>query len=1644
MGFLSYFDEAFCVRLVLTLAHFVWQGALLALAAWLLGNMFMRRTSPRLRYGAFCLIFAALAVCPPITFTALSLWGGAQEPAPAVEVPAASSAGAGISTEMELDAPVPTAGEVLAGVAAPAQVDANALERLEAVAAVPAAADQASPASPGESLWAWRGRVAWDRYARHVTLLYLLGIAVMLARVAAAVHGGQRLRRMGSPVEDAALLDAIARHADALGLHGAPVIAYCEQVVVPTVVGVFRPMVLLPISLCAGLSPGQLELLLRHELAHIRRYDHLINILQRIVEAVLFFHPGVWYVSRLIRIEREEACDDLALNGGGEAVAYAESLLHLAEISQGIGIHDRHVAALSAGGRPSQLRRRILRLLEGPAPHARLSRRGVFALVVGAALALTVFAQVARPAAGGPTSVFARLAAGVFDETIRGWNLAFWMYEPPKSSPAADGAAIIVDEPVLLAAAIDAGEPDKTAPDVPASEYESVVATEAADALKNQLLNSNDWWLQKVAAQEMGATRDRVFTEALVAAFRSNHPHVMAAAAEALGNIGDPRAIQPLVLALKENDPGRVAAAAAALARIDDPQVMKLLRTAFRDNYGPMRRGAAMALGKIGTDEAIALLVGALGDEAIQQGVISALSDLPPEQVTPPLALALKRGDAATRKGALLALGDVGGEPAKAALMSLLDADGAALRRAVREALADFHGDDVSEAIARGLDDPLYENRVAAARLLERRHYLPEAPSKQAAYYVAVGNWDLAATLGDAAFEPLMAALKAEKAETRWHAAATLGRIGDARAIDALAALLRDPARDPRVEATRALEAIGGPDVVEPLAFALRNSERDVRQLAATALISLGDARAVEPLCTALRDGHLGVRRGAAQALGRIGDMRAAPSLVVALRDEDNDVPRLAAEALGRLKAADALDALVSGIANEQNDRDTRLVFLRAIEDIGLASVKDRLEALVPSIADARVEDAVTRAVEGPQAVQTPVPTPPVLPAAPDALPTEAAPSAHAEHDAMDEASTLLVQLQDEDWWLRKVAAQKLGDFHGEPDAVRTVVGSLVKALKDETPRVQAAAAEALGELGDPSAIKHLVAVLKEKDDAVRAAAADALARFDDPQVSEFLALAVQAESYPLRTGAVEALSKLKPETAVPLLIEAFRSGGRGSIRREAAVTLAGFDKAVVEAPLLAAIDNENADIAAGAAMALGMLGTDEARQALLARAGDTTERPDVRYAAVAALAYFRDDKAVADALVGLLADPDFEVRRQAGQALQKLNVMPSERAARASFYVVTEQWVGARNLGADAVDPLILALGSKETGLPVAGRWQGAKYSTVNLPVRQSAAQVLGDIGDTQAVPALVALLRDPDEHVRGETARALGKLQDGRAVEGLVLTLNDSSTPVRLEAASALYQIKAPEAFEGLIRALTDPEARVRSMAVTGLGALQDTRAAAALVVVLDDAEDNVANTASGALLELGESGVPAIQAGFDSLRPKGRCRVAAVLSRLGESGIDTLLKALGDPAAEVRTAAVSGLGYVGVRRIVPPLIKALDDPDDTVRSEAAATLGGIGDPRAVGALMALVERETAKEGSEPSEICRVAANALAQIGEPRALPVLKAAAEKYGIEVSQQERGSDKRRRGRFLEIGEVIRDLEEKAAAEAENSASGGSE
>ncbi len=153
------------------------------------------------------------------------------------------------------------------------------------------------------------------------------------------------------------------------------------RAVTPMLVGWIKPAILLPASLLSGFPPQQVELIIAHELGHIRRWDYLANLAQVVVETVLFYHPVVHWISRDVRNAREECCDDLVLQvASGKALAYARALAGLEELRHAPGFA---VPALGAGG--GELLTRIRRIVGVAAMAQPTPRNALLPLLLAAA-----------------------------------------------------------------------------------------------------------------------------------------------------------------------------------------------------------------------------------------------------------------------------------------------------------------------------------------------------------------------------------------------------------------------------------------------------------------------------------------------------------------------------------------------------------------------------------------------------------------------------------------------------------------------------------------------------------------------------------------------------------------------------------------------------------------------------------------------------------------------------------------------------------------------------------------------------------------------------------------------------------------------------------------------------------------------------------------------------------------------------------------------------------------------------------------------------------------------------------------------------------------------------------------------------------
>jgi beta-lactamase regulating signal transducer with metallopeptidase domain len=336
--------------------NFVWQGAALALAAFLVIRWI--RPSAGVRYATGVVTLALMLAAPVVTFALLARTGGAAvDAAPAGQV-TASPAEAGGPSSM--------------------------------------------PAGPSGSA---------PRFAAPVLVLavWLSGVAVFSLRLFGGwVVARRMVTRAVRPVApDIAVL--ARRVAARLALDRVVHIVESSAVSVPVMVGWLKPVVLLPAVALSGLTPTQLEALLAHELAHVRRHDYLVNLLQSAVETLLFYHPAVWWVSKQVRAEREHCCDDLVV-GVCDRVVYVSALTDLAAMSV-----PRAALAATDGSLLSRVRRILGRTDDGARTGAGWISVFVALFVVGA---IAPMATSPAPASDEPHAVIAiatdqGVAAGV-------------------------------------------------------------------------------------------------------------------------------------------------------------------------------------------------------------------------------------------------------------------------------------------------------------------------------------------------------------------------------------------------------------------------------------------------------------------------------------------------------------------------------------------------------------------------------------------------------------------------------------------------------------------------------------------------------------------------------------------------------------------------------------------------------------------------------------------------------------------------------------------------------------------------------------------------------------------------------------------------------------------------------------------------------------------------------------------------------------------------------------------------------------------------------------------------------------------------------------------------------------------------------
>jgi bla regulator protein BlaR1 len=300
-------SSPFLYNLSLTLIHFIWQGLFVALALKL-ALTFTSYKKPQWRYIFSSLAMVANLLLPFFTFYIIS------------------------QADFQQFSPLLNNSILLADI-----INGDA-----------------------QSTAAWYANTV--EYLPYLSLTWVVISFALAIKLFIELYNVNQLPKTGTSPAEPELEARFHRLVQQVKLTCTPQILISLKNDVPMAIGWIKPVVLIPVSMLSGLTPAQLDMLILHELAHIRRHDYLVNFIQTLVEIFLFFHPGVRWVSKQMRNEREYCSDDIAVQHCGNPVAYAHTLADTASICNSHRHHSIPAMAMAASG--GDLKQRVVRLID--------------------------------------------------------------------------------------------------------------------------------------------------------------------------------------------------------------------------------------------------------------------------------------------------------------------------------------------------------------------------------------------------------------------------------------------------------------------------------------------------------------------------------------------------------------------------------------------------------------------------------------------------------------------------------------------------------------------------------------------------------------------------------------------------------------------------------------------------------------------------------------------------------------------------------------------------------------------------------------------------------------------------------------------------------------------------------------------------------------------------------------------------------------------------------------------------------------------------------------------------------------------------------------------------------------------------------
>ena len=407
-------------QVALALTHSLWQGMIVAFLLDAVLRLFRdrgsaddiglsaaapTRTRAQARYVLACMGLVTLAAIPIVNLRVID-----SSPDPVARL----DSGSEVSVDEPLAATTPITSPAQSTETDQVPTGVSASDAREPVVetneGLPQTASAATPLMP------WAKRI----FLRLFFWTWFLGVAILSIWHLVGWALSQRLRYGGATASDE-ILTLAERTAFRLGVHRTIDVRQTLQATTPMVIGWIKPALVLPAKLLSALAPRELEAVLAHELAHVKRHDYLVNLVQTAVETLMFYHPAVWWVSGRIRSEREFCADDLAMQVCDRREEYAQSLVAVAETSLATPAH----AVAVTGGSLLQRVHRILRFPDQPTPLPWPAKCSALVGVVSALCLGVAMIAVAedRPAEVGQSPGLSELTSELADIPASGEGL---------------------------------------------------------------------------------------------------------------------------------------------------------------------------------------------------------------------------------------------------------------------------------------------------------------------------------------------------------------------------------------------------------------------------------------------------------------------------------------------------------------------------------------------------------------------------------------------------------------------------------------------------------------------------------------------------------------------------------------------------------------------------------------------------------------------------------------------------------------------------------------------------------------------------------------------------------------------------------------------------------------------------------------------------------------------------------------------------------------------------------------------------------------------------------------------------------------------------------------------------------------------